>query len=322
MTAHRFVLGAGRRERVDKVLARLLDTTSRATIQRWIAEGRVLVDGSPCRPRDAVGEGATLEVTEGPAPASDAAPDPSVAFGLLYEDEDLLVIDKPAGLVVHPARGHATGTLVNGLLARESFQRVPADPRDPLGNFRPGIVHRIDKGTSGVLVIAKTDAAREGLKSQLGAHTVERAYQAITVGIPSLTEIRTTHARDPRSRLRFTSRLKEGKRAVTYLRVLEHFTAPRAALVECRLETGRTHQIRVHLLEQAKTPLLGDPLYKLHIADETLRALGDELGHQALHAQRLGFVHPRTGEKLCFESPPPADFQRVLTALRERSESR
>jgi 23S rRNA pseudouridine1911/1915/1917 synthase len=277
----------------------------------------VRIDGVACRARDSVGAGVVLEVEIGPELTSQAEPDASVPFGVVFEDEHLIVVDKPAGVVVHPARGHRTGTLVSGLLARPGFAVAPRDERDPSGHLRPGIVHRIDKGTSGLLVIAKTDAAREGLKSQLGAHTVERAYWAITVGVPSVKEIRTTHARDPRSRLRFTSRAKDGKLAVTHLRVLEHFAAPRAALVECRLETGRTHQIRVHLLEQAKTPLLGDPLYKLHVADETLRALGETLGHQALHAQRLGFVHPRTGETLRFESPPPADFQRVLTALRE-----
>jgi 23S rRNA pseudouridine1911/1915/1917 synthase len=312
----RFVLAPGSPpERVDKALARLLPDVSRSTIQRWMGEGRVLVDGKPCRPRDSVTEGNVLEVDPGPAPPSAAEPDPNVAVSALYEDEELVVVDKPAGLVVHPARGHRQGTLVNGLLARPGFVSAPADARDRAGALRPGIVHRIDKDTSGILVVAKTERARESLKAALSAHDVERRYLALTLGVPRARTIRTAYGRDRRSRLRFTSKLREGKPAVTHVRVLEAF-AGRAALVECRLETGRTHQIRVHLSEQTQTPLLGDALYGRMPNDPELAAIARTLGRQALHAAVLGFAHPASGAMLRFEAPPPADFQAALEALR------
>jgi 23S rRNA pseudouridine1911/1915/1917 synthase len=239
-----------------------------------------------------------------------------VIFEVLYEDEDLMVIDKPAGLVVHPARGHASGTLVNGLLARAAFRDLSADPDDPAGLLRPGIVHRIDKDTSGVLVIAKNDVTREGLKAQLAAHTVERRYRALTIGVPRATTIRTHYGRDPRSRIRFSSRVAQGKSAVTHLSVIETFASKLAALVECRLETGRTHQIRVHLLEQAKTPLLADSVYRAASTPIELQAAAAAIGRQALHAAVLGFEHPRSGRPLRFESPVPEDFECALSALR------
>lgn len=316
MSVQRFVLGPGQRERVDKVLARKCEGVSRATVQRWIDEGQVRVDGKPCRAKDLVGEGAVLEFEPLPAPLSEASPDASVRFAVLYEDESLLVVDKPAGLVVHPARGHRSGTLVNGLLARDSFRALAPDSRDPLGALRPGIVHRIDKDTSGVLVIAKSEKAREGLKQQLAAHSVERAYQAITVGVPRPGEINTLYGRDPRSRLRFTSRVDRGKSAVTFVSVLERFAGERAALVECRLRTGRTHQIRVHLSERTKTPLLGDALYGGNRVPPELEPARAAIGRQALHARVLAFTHPVSGQVLRFESALPTDFQRALEVLR------
>jgi 23S rRNA pseudouridine1911/1915/1917 synthase len=326
----RFVLGGDRaRERVDKVLARLLAPRSRATVQRWIAEGRVTIDGATCRARDSVGAGAVLEVEIGPELSSRAEPDASVPFGVIFEDEHLIVVDKPAGVVVHPARGHRTGTLVSGLLARPGFAVAPRDERDPSGHLRPGIVHRIDKDTSGLLVIAKDGPTREGLKEQLAAHSVTRVYQALTVGVPRAGRIDTAYGRDPRSRLRFTSRLEVAKRAITHVTLIEVFGGA-AALVECRLETGRTHQIRVHLAEQAGAPLLGDALYQSVAAVDraraplpraadtaaTLSSMASELGRQALHARVLGFQHPVTGRELHFESEPPADFDAALGALR------
>jgi 23S rRNA pseudouridine1911/1915/1917 synthase len=292
-----------------------LPDVSRSTIQRWMSEGRVLVQGKALRPRDTVGEGSVLDVDPGPAPASAALPDPSVAIEVLYEDAELVVVNKPAGLVVHPARGHRTGTLVNGLLARPGFSSAPADASDREGVLRPGIVHRIDKDTSGLLVVAKTERAREALKSELSAHTVERRYVALTLGVPRSNTIRTAYGRDRRSRLRFTSKVREGKSAVTHVRVLEEF-AGRAALVECRLETGRTHQIRVHLAEQAGTPILADALYGRKPGAPELAAIAATLGRQALHAELLGFVHPVTGEALRFEAKPPDDFRAALEALR------
>jgi 23S rRNA pseudouridine1911/1915/1917 synthase len=317
MTLLHFVLGPEqRRERVDKVLVRLLGEVSRATVQRWIDEERVKVDGKPCRAKDSVSAGNAIDVTPGAAPASDAEADQSIVLEVKYEDEHLLVVDKPAGLVVHPARGHATGTLVNGLLARPGFTQPSPDPRDEDASRRPGIVHRIDKDTSGLLVVAKDDRTREGLKVQLAQHTVERAYLALTLGVPRPGVIRTLHTRDAKSRLRFTSRGKEGRTAVTHVKVLESLAGGRAALVECRLETGRTHQIRVHLSEQTKTPLLADALYGRPPSAGDLLEISQGLGRQALHAAVLGFIHPISSESLRFEAPPPADFATALAALR------
>ncbi len=311
----RFVLEAGQpRERIDKALARLMPGTSRATIQRWIAEGRVTLDGRGCRARDSVGAGSVVELTPGPPPPSRAEPDASVELSVLYEDDHLLVIDKPAGMVVHPARGHARGTLVSGLLAR--FERPPSDPQDAEGSMRPGIVHRIDKDTSGVLVVARDEPTREGLKQQFAEHSIERLYRALTVGVPRAGTISTLHGRDPRSRLRFSSRVERGRSAVTHVAVSERLAGGRAALVECRLETGRTHQIRVHLAEQTRTPILADRLYGGVPGEPELRAIAEELGRQALHAAVLGFVHPIAERKLRFESPLPEDMQRALERLR------
>ncbi len=313
---HSFVLQAHEpAERVDKVLVRLLPDASRATIQRWIGEGRVKIDGKLCRPKQQVRGGARIEVEPSEPPPSEAIPDPSVPFEVLHEDEHLIVVNKPAGVVVHPARGHASGTLVNGLLSRGGFERASADARDPLGSVRPGVVHRIDKDTSGVLVVAKDEPTREGLKAQLSAHSMERVYRALTLGLPQSGTIETLYDRHPRSRLRFTSKVEHGKRAVTHVRVLEALAGGRAALIECRLETGRTHQIRVHLSEQAHTPLLADWLYGREPSAPELAAISSALGRQALHAAVLGFVHPLSGARLRFESPLPADFQAAYQAL-------
>jgi 23S rRNA pseudouridine1911/1915/1917 synthase len=257
-----------------------------------------------------------LEVEPSEPPPSTAVPDPSVKFEVLHEDEHLIVVDKPAGVVVHPARGHASGTLVNGLLARGGFERAGADARDATGAVRPGVVHRIDKDTSGILVVAKDEPTREGLKQQLSAHTVQRVYRALSLGVPRPGAIDTMYDRHARSRLRFTSKTDHGKRAVTHVRVLEKLAGERVAFIECRLETGRTHQIRVHLAEQAGTPLLADWLYGRKPGADDLLEIANALGRQALHAAVLGFVHPVTQEWLRFESPLPADFETALAALR------
>lgn len=298
----------------------LVPGVSRATLQRWIEGGRVLVDGAPRRARDLIGPGQVLDVDPLPPEPSEAVADPSVVLEVVYEDDALLVVNKPAGLVVHPARGHRSGTLVNGLLARAGFAAAELEEGESEGEadgaVRPGIVHRIDKETSGLLVVAKTAAAREALKVQLAAHTAERVYVALTLGVPASTTIRTQYGRDRRSRLKFSSRVKEGKLAVTHVKVVERLADARAALVECRLETGRTHQIRVHLSEQQKTPLLADSLYGIRPRDADLAGVSAALGRQALHARVLGFSHPTSGEPLRFEVPPPADFAAALAALR------
>lgn len=289
---------------------------SRATVQRWIDEGRVKQGGKIVKPKQQVRGGAELEVEPSAPPPTEAVPDPDVPFQVLYEDPHLIVVDKPAGVVVHPARGHASGTLVNGLIARGGFERASADARDPNGAVRPGVVHRIDKDTSGVLVVAKDEATREGLKQQLSTHSMERVYRALTLGTPSSGRIETLFDRHPRSRMRFTSKTDQGKRAVTHVSVIERLADGRAALIECRLETGRTHQIRVHLSEQTGTPLLADWLYGRQPGSPDLLAVSQALGRQALHAAVLGFVHPITQAALRFESASPADFQTALAALR------
>ena len=304
-------------ERVDKALTRLMPEVSRATVQRWIDEGRVKADGKICKPKQQVRGGSTLEVEPSEPPPSEAVADPDVPFQVLHEDPHLIVVDKPAGVVVHPARGHASGTLVNGLIARGGFERASADARDPNGAVRPGVVHRIDKDTSGVLVVAKDEPTREGLKEQLSRHSMERVYRALTLGVPKSARIETMFDRHPRSRLRFTSKTDAGKRAVTHVAVLESLASGRAAYIECRLETGRTHQIRVHLSEQAGTPLLADWLYGREPGSPDLLDVSRALGRQALHAAVLGFVHPITKQALRFESALPPDFQRALASLRE-----
>ncbi|HEX4336749.1 MAG TPA: RluA family pseudouridine synthase [Polyangiaceae bacterium] len=312
----RFVVAEGqRRSRIDKVLPPLLEM-SRATVQRWIEEGRVLVGGVVCRPKDEVRAGDVIEVEPGAPPPTDVVPDASVPFDVLYEDAELLVVDKPSGIVVHPGRGNWDRTLVAGLLARGGFERGVFDERDPMGHLRPGIVHRIDKNTSGVLVVAKSDRAREGLKTQLAEHSVERVYRAITVGIPAPGRIESLHARHPSARRKFTSKTDRGRHAVTHVALDEVLAGGRAALLSCRLETGRTHQIRVHLSEQKGTPILSDKVYGKLPSDPRLAAVATELGRQALHAAVLGFTHPVSGERVRFESPLPADMQLALEQLR------
>lgn len=303
-------------ERVDKVLSRLLPSTSRASIQRWIREGRVLVDGLVCGQRHKTEPGMVVEVSPGAEPCTTAEPDSSVPFRVLHEDEYLIVVDKPAGVVVHPARGNWTGTLVSGLLARPGFEAPPIDERDSEGQLRPGIVHRIDKDTSGVLVVAKEVKTREGLKSQLATHSMGRVYQALTLGVPSSGRVESLHGRHPRSRLRFSTQVREGKRAVTHFLVKERF-GEKAALVECRLETGRTHQIRVHLSECAGAPLAADALYGRRPADPLLQQLEQVVGRQALHARELTFEHPITGHQLSFVAELPPELEAGLLLLRD-----
>lgn len=305
-------------DRLDKLVVRLCERAgcpaSRSAVQRWIVNGRVLVDGLRSQPASSATVGAHVFINpEGPEPTH-AEPDDSIKVDVVYEDEHLLVVDKPAGLVVHPAKGHPDGTLVNALLGRGGFERAGADPLDPEGHLRPGIVHRIDKDTSGLLVVAKDPATREALKALFAAHDIEREYVAIVVGTLDDTTFDTLHDRHATDRLRFTSHTETGKHAVTHVRVLERFVG--ATFVACRLETGRTHQIRVHLAERAKAPILGDLLYGKPPKDQKLRAIADTLGRQALHARRLGFVHPTTGQRVSFESPLPRDIAQALLSLR------
>ena len=300
--------------RVDAVLARLLPEYSRANLQRWSTEGRVVVNGKQVLPKHKVREGDIIDVEPGPPPPTDAKPDASVEFEVVHEDEALIVIDKPAGLVVHPGKGNYTGTLVNGLLARQGFERPPSDQQDPQGHLRPGVVHRIDKDTSGLLVVAKTEQSREHLKLQFSQRSVRRHYRAIVVGEIADATISTLYGRHPKQRLKFSSKVREGKLATTRVRVVERLLG--ATVVECKLETGRTHQIRVHLLEQMNAPLLGDTLYGRTCPDAGVQQVQQILGRQALHAAELGFIHPESGAELTFGSALPPDMTQSLEALR------
>jgi 23S rRNA pseudouridine1911/1915/1917 synthase len=318
----RFVAEAGdTRDRLDKFVVERMSTSgvssTRGAVQRWIHAERVTIDGRVASPSDNVRPGAVIEVRPLAPPVTDLEPDRNVAFEILYQDEHLVVIDKPGGLVVHPARGHELGTLVHGLLARASFARSQDEDK----SVRPGIVHRLDKGTSGIMVVAKDERTREGLKALFSRHDIERAYLAIVVGTVTDGTFETLHGRHRTDRLKFTTHVTTGKRAVTHVRTLEQLGSL-ATLVECRLETGRTHQIRVHLSECAKTPILGDPVYGHVPRDPRLRALAERLGRQALHAAVLGFVHPVTGEKLFFQREPPWDFTSALLELRAMARSR
>jgi len=276
------------------------------------------VDGALARRAKAVAAGSIVRVRIGGPRLSDAVPDPEVQFEVVYEDVDLLVVNKPAGLVVHPARGHRQKTLVNGLLARPDFVATNADPRDPEGHLRPGIVHRLDKDTSGLLAVAKNAATREGLKELFARHCLERRYTAIVLGVAADGTYDTPFGRHPRNRLRFTSSLPADRpkvrRAITHVRLVETLTG--TSVVQCRLETGRTHQIRVHLAEQAGTPVLADALYGRVPQNPTVARIAERLGRQALHAGLLGFVHPRTQRPVRCECPLPADMKEALAALR------
>lgn len=290
-------------------------------MQRWIELGAVLVDGKPARAADKTRPGSRVDVEPPIARLTEATPDASVSFEVLHVDAALVVLMKPAGLVVHPGAGHATGTLVHGLLARGWFRAEDLlMGEEPQEHFRPGIVHRLDKGTSGVMVVARTAEAREGLKEQFASHTIERAYDAITIGAAKTATHRTMHGRHPKDRLRFTTRVTSGKRAVTRVTLVRALANGSASLVSCTLETGRTHQIRVHLAESG-TPVLGDPLYAHPPKDALLREVSSALGHQALHARVLGFRHPVTGQALRFEADLPPDFAAALSRLEGASGS-
>ncbi len=300
-------------ERLDRALAEATGL-SRERIKALIGEGRVILNGQAVtQPSFKPAEGAAYAVSVPEVAAAEAAPQ-DIPLVVVYEDADLIVVDKPAGLVVHPAAGNLDGTLVNALLHHCAGQLSGIG-----GVARPGIVHRIDKDTSGLLVVAKTDAAHEGLARQFADHSLERAYLAITAGVPSPLSgtVRGNIARSGADRKKMALVADgRGKHAITHYRTLEQLRG--AALIECRLETGRTHQVRVHLASIGH-PLVGDPVYGRPRA--SLRPLLAELGfhRQALHAAVLGFTHPVSGEAVRFESAAPTDFQELLEGLRAES---
>lgn len=291
---------------------------SRSVLHQWFREGRVCIDGAPAKAATRSRCGATVEVDPAPPPASEAEPDPDLIIKIVYKDEHLLVIDKPAGLVVHPGRGHPGKTLVNGLLALDCFDpSVIDDDANPEAVLRPGIVHRLDKDTSGLLVVARTRQAREGLKELFASHRIDREYEAIVVGRAVNATYDTFHGRDPSHRLKFTTRNPVApRRAITHVTLEQELAQGLASLVRCRLETGRTHQIRVHLFERGNTPVLGDALYGKGALQPWLRQVEQSLGRHWLHAGILGFEHPISGKAMRFTSPLPEELVMCLEALR------
>lgn len=301
-------------ERVDKALAEA--GLSRTTVQRLIQEGRVWLD-------DALVTTASRKLVGGervrlliPAPVALERVEPEdIPLAVLFEDPHLIVLDKPAGLAVHPGAGLTHGTLVNALLHHCGDQLSGVG-----GVIRPGIVHRLDKETSGVLVVAKDDLTHQGLAAQFHDHRVERRYLAIIKGMPRPPRgsVDLPIGRHPTQRQKMAAGVRNGRRAVTHYELLEYL--PPFALVACRLETGRTHQIRVHL-SHIGHPLLGDPVYGRAYNPpkewpQAVRRVVAGFSRQALHAETLGFIHPVTRDVLRFVTPPPGDFQELLGELR------
>ncbi len=314
-------------KRLDAVLAAHLDALSRNRIQSLIKSGDVTVGGAKIvEPKFRVNEGDALTLTL-PEPEDPEPKGENIPIVVVYEDEHLIVVDKPAGLVVHPGAGNWTGTLVNALIHH------CGDSLSGIGGVRrPGIVHRIDKDTSGLLVVAKTDQAHQGLADQFADHgrsgPLERAYSAIVWGAPASLKgtIDANLARSQSNRQKMAVVKTSGRHAVTHWQVRERFgpaeQADLASLMECRLETGRTHQIRVHMAHIGH-PLIGDEDYgsgfktKINRLQDPLKSVVSGFTRQALHAGLLAFEHPASGETLRFESPYPADFERLLTSLQK-----
>jgi len=306
--------------RLDAFLAARMSANSsgmtRARVQRLIDEGRVRLDGAPAKSSSRLKSGSIAQVRV-PAPRPSGVLAEKIPLSVLHEDDDVIVVDKPAGLSVHPGAGRPSGTLVNALLAHTPLATVG----DVL---RPGIVHRLDKDTSGVLVAAKNDHAHQSLSKQFHDHTVERVYVALCWGrFPDGLTADERIARDPKERKRFAAFPKsgtEGRHAITHARLAHPLG--HASLVECRLETGRTHQIRVHLAHHG-FPLVGDPVYgRSHAPAGTpagLKAFAEKTTRQMLHARDLGFLHPRTGERRLFSAPWPQDMDAVVAAFRRAS---
>ncbi len=302
-------------QRLDKVLAPLFPDLSRARLQALIGEGRLSLDGQPVTDAARKARAGTY-VLRVPPPAP-AEPEPqALPLSILYEDEHLIVVDKAAGMAVHPAPGTPDGTLVNALLHHcgDSLSGVG-------GVARPGIVHRLDKDTSGVMVAAKSDVAHQGLSKLFAAHDIDRLYVALVRGAPSplAGTIETQLGRSTSDRKKMAVLKSGGRLAITHYKVEATFGPPErplAARVACRLETGRTHQIRVHMASKG-SPCLADPVYgasqPAQPVRERIAAAG--LARQALHAAVLGFVHPVTGETLRFETPPPADMATLEASL-------
>ena len=306
---------AGDGQRLDAWLAGKLTGQSRARLKAWIEDGRVLLEGRRPRPAAKVRPGQAVAVSVPQALPARPEPEP-IPLAIVYQDAQLLVVDKPAGLVVHPGAGRASGTLVNALLHQVK------DLSGVGGELRPGIVHRLDRGTSGLLVVAKDDLTHRALARQFAERRVEKEYVALVLGVPrpSQSTLQAPIGRDPRERKRMSVRPRRGRAASTTYRVVEVLDG--ASLLRIRIHTGRTHQIRVHLAAVGH-PVAGDATYggtrtppsKTSAARAALAALT----RPALHAALLAFEHPASRERVAFESPLPADLTRTLDALREAS---
>jgi len=288
--------------RLDQALAKLFPEHSRSRLQAWLKDGLIRVDGVSPDARRKVWGGECIEIDAPPSPELGAALPEDIPLRCVYEDADILVIDKPVGLVVHPGNGNWSGTLLNALLHRDpALAAVP----------RAGIVHRLDKDTSGLMVVARTLAAQTELVRQLQARSVKRHYWALAQGrLAAGGTVDAPIGRHPAQRVRMAV-VGSGRPAVTHYRVVESFA--RCTLLECRLETGRTHQIRVHMA-QLGHPLVGDPVYGLRRSGNPLF---DAFPRQALHAFRLGLIHPRTGEAMEWSVPMALDLAALLDVLRE-----
>ena len=314
-------------KRLDVFLSTHTASLSRAAAQRLIEQGAVTVNGRPAKPSHKIKPGDAIE-WDVPQPTPLEIAGEPIPLEILFEDGHLLVLNKPAGLVTHPAPGHWSGTLVNALLhyLREKEKGtdlfLPKNKSVPFsgigGRERPGLVHRLDKGTSGVMVIAKTDAAHQGLSKQFKAHTIRRVYLALVRGMVKgkMGRVELAIGRDTKNRKKFSPRTTSPRDAVTEFQVVERFGAKRSGvevtLVEVQPQTGRTHQIRVHLASLGH-PVLGDEAY----GGRKVCVLGDmAIERPMLHARTLGFTHPATGQSLEYAVPPPADMERLLERLR------
>lgn len=289
--------------RIDKYLAEQLPDITRSYLQKLLKDGSVQMNGKPVKASAKTVAGAAIELTI-PEPEEPEILPEDIPLDILYEDSDVILINKPKDMVVHPAAGHYTGTLVNALM-----YHCKGDLSGINGVLRPGIVHRIDKDTTGVLIVCKNDRAHNALAEQLKEHSITRKYRAIVCGNLKEDEgtVDAPLGRHPQDRKRMAIVRSGGKRAVTHYRVLERFG--NYTYIECRLETGRTHQIRVHMASLGH-PLLGDEIYG--------RAKSPfKLEGQTLHAMVLGFIHPTTGEYLEFEAPLPEYFEKLLEKLRK-----
>lgn len=294
------VPGGARGQRLDQFLAQAVAALSRSRLKSLIDSESVTIDGKAAKAASRLKGGERIELTV-PAPTPAEVVAQPIALHVVYEDADVLVIDKAAGMVVHPGAGNPDGTLVNALLHRVR------DLKGVGGVLRPGIVHRLDKDTSGLMVVAKHDAALEALQRAFAAREVDKVYLALVRGQPPAQgTFRTLYGRHPKHRMRFTGKVKQGKPAVTHFHTVRQLRD--ASLVEVTLETGRTHQIRVHFAE-AGYPLLADELYGGR------RAPKAPIERQALHAWRLTFAHPVNGKRLSFEAKVPPDFAQALAAL-------